>query len=197
MKVTALALLGTLVAIPALSLADDNASGAYVGGAFGRFNLHIEHLDDVDDAAQTIAHSDNNSWKAFVGYRFTPNWSIEAAYIDFGNSSDEFSSTGSDGNYRVRMKGFAPSLVGTIPVGPVELFGKVGEYFYNVDTRIDLDGAGSPRITSSHSRSDLVWGGGVGITVLEHLNLRAEYERIEIDNAQNSNALWLGAAWRF
>ncbi|MFT3906363.1 MAG: outer membrane beta-barrel protein [Steroidobacteraceae bacterium] len=104
---------------------------------------------------------------------------------------------GSDGNYRVRMKGFAPSLVGTIPIGPVELFGKVGEYFYNVDSRIDLDGAGSPRITSSHSRTDLLWGGGVGITVLEHLNLRAEYERIEIDNAKDSNALWLGAAWRF
>jgi hypothetical protein len=34
--------------------------------------------------------------------------------------------TGSSGDYRLRLKGFAPCVIGTLPLGPVELFGKAG-----------------------------------------------------------------------
>lgn len=191
------ALLGMLAAAPAMSFAaSDNPSGPYVGGAFGQFDLNIRHLDDVADAEQTVQHSNSNSWQAFAGYRFGPYVSLEAAYVDFGNTSDEFAATGSNGNYRVRMKGFEPSLLLTLPVGPVELYGKAGYLYYNVDTRINFDGS-DPGIQSSHSRTDLVWGGGLQFVVLDHLALRAEYNRIEISEARNTDALWLGAAWRF
>jgi opacity protein-like surface antigen len=197
-KFATLALMGSLAAAPALSLADgtDNPSGIYLGGAVGRFNLDIQHLDDVPDAVQTIHHSDDNSWKAYLGYRFNPYLGLEADYINFGNNKDEFQATGSNGNYEVRLKGIAPALVLTLPLGPVEVFGKAGEYYYNEDSHIDFDNPG-PRITSSHSRNDFMWGGGVGVVVLSHLALRAEYEKLEIDNGGNTDALWLGAGWRF
>lgn len=196
---SSIVLAGVLAAIPAISSATDattNPTGPYVGGSVGRFNLDLEHLDDVDNAVQTIRDSDDNAWKLFAGYRFLPFLGVEAAYIDFGSPNDRFDTSGSDGNYKVELSGFAPSLIGSIPVGPVELFAKVGQYYYNVDTRIDLDAPG-PDVSTSHSRNDFLWGGGVSAVILERLELRAEYEKVEIENAEDSNAFWLGAAWRF
>jgi len=172
-----------------------NPSGPYIGAGIGQYNAHIKHLDGVDDAVQDIRNSDNNSWKIFAGYRFLPWLRVEASYIDFGSSEDSFSATGSNGNYRVKMNGFAPSVILSAPLGPVELFAKAGEYYYNVDTRVDFDSPG-PDIRTSHSRNDFMWGGGLSFVVLQRLELRAEYEKLELPNTQ-SDAFWLGAAWRF
>lgn len=192
-------LIAAICGVPVIASArdmDSNPSGPYVGGSVGQFNLHIKHLDGVDDAVSNINNSDDNAWKVYAGYRFMPYLSLEAAYIDFGKQDNTFSATGSNGNYRVKMSGFAPELIGTLPMGPVELFGKVGQYYYNVDTRVDFDSPG-PDIRTSHSRNDFLWGGGVGVVLVHHLALRAEYEKIEIQDAPHSDAFWLGAAWRF
>jgi opacity protein-like surface antigen len=191
-------LLGSLGTLP-LSLhaaAMDNPTGPYVGAGVGQFNTNIKHFDDVDNAIDSIRKSDDTTWKLFAGYRFLPYLGVEAAYIDFGKASNDFDATGSHGNYRVKLKGFAPSIIGRIPIGPIELFGKVGEYYYNVDTHVDFDAPG-PSIRTKHSRNDFIWGGGVSAVVLSSLELRAEYEKLEIDNYRDSDALWLSAAWRF
>ena len=73
------------------------------------------------------------------------------------------------------MQGLAPSIVGTLPIGPVELFGRVGVMFYEVD--LNLTGG---RVVDE-SGEDLVWSAGVGIDVLDRLNLRLEYEEIDIE----------------
>lgn len=185
-----------LAGASAVAAAQTNPTGFYVGASLGQFNMNIDSLDDVDDAAATIRDSDDNAWKAFVGYRFLPWLRLEAAYVDLGNPGDSFESSGSDGNYRVGMSGFEPALIASLPLGPIEIFGKVGEYFYDLETQIDLDDPG-PSVNSKHSRNDFVWGGGVSAVVMSRIELRAEYERIEIENADDSDAFWLGAAWRF
>jgi len=187
-----------LSAVPALSHAaqDDNPSGPYVGVGWGNFNLNVRNLDDAGTATGDILHSRNSAWKAFVGYRFIPYVALEAAYVDLGHSNDRFNGSGSNGNYRFSISGFSPAVVGTLPLGPVELFAKVGEYYYNSKLRVDLDNPG-PDIDSSHTRNDLLYGGGVGVTFLDHIHVRAEYETIDIKNAKNSDAFWLSAAYRF
>jgi hypothetical protein len=52
-------------------------------------------------------------------------------------------------------------------------------------------------LESRHSRSDVLFGGGLGLTVFHRLNLRAEYERIDIHDASGSDAFWLSPSWRF
>jgi opacity protein-like surface antigen len=191
-------LAGAMAVLPVLAYADidKNPTGPYVGGGIGQFNLKIKNLDDIPDAAQSVAKSDDTAWKVFAGYRFLPYLGVEAAYIDFGKPNDRFSSSGSNGNYQVNLSGFAPSLIATIPLGPVELFAKAGQYYYDVKTRIDLDNPG-PDIDTKKSRNDFLWGGGVSVVVLSRVELRAEYEKVEIENAKDSNAFWLSAAWRF
>src|SRR5882757_6602686 len=113
----------------AYSAPEDNPSGPYVGAGWGRFNLDIRNLSDVGTATSDIAKSDDNAWKIFAGWRFIPYLALEAAYINFGKTGDRFQATtasGSNGNYRVDLSGFAPYIIGTLPLGPVELFAKAG-----------------------------------------------------------------------
>lgn len=173
-----------------------NPDGPYVGVGWGQFDLDIQNLSDVGTATSDIVKSDSDAWKAFAGWRLNPYLAFEAAYIDFGRVGDRFTASGSDGNYDVDISGFAPYIVGTLPLGPVEVFAKAGSYFYDVKLDVDFDNPG-PDVDSSHSRNDFLYGGGVGVTIADHVTLRAEYETVEIKNAKDSDAFWLSAAWRF
>jgi hypothetical protein len=183
-------------AAPAMAQTPANTGGPYLGVGWGQFNVDVDNLSDAGSTANNIINSDDNAWKAFAGWRFSPYIGVEVAYIDLGNPGDRFEGSGSNGNYSLDISGFSPALVGTLPLGPVELFAKVGYYFYDVDLRLDLDAPG-PDVDSSSSRDDFIYGGGVGLTFAEHLHVRAEYEKVDLKNASNSDALWLSAAWRF
>jgi len=192
---TTAALLVPMWTLPAMAQ-DANPSGPYIGAGWGQFDLNIKNLNDAGTAVGNIVHSNDNAWKVFAGYRFNPYIALEAAYIDLGKPTDRFSATGSNGNYRVNISGFSPAVVGSVPLGPIELFAKIGEYYYDSKVQVDFDNPG-PDINSSHHRNDLLYGGGVGVTFFDHLHVRAEYETIEIENAKHSDAFWLSGAWRF
>lgn len=179
---------------PALA---DNTGGPYVGAGYGRFNLHVHNFNDVGQAADTIADSNDNAWKLFAGWRLNPYFALEGAYINLGHPGEKFVSSGSNGTYDVKVTGFAPTAVASLPLGPVEIFAKAGYYFYDVKLDVNVQSLGSAGIQSSHSRSDFLYGAGAGITFLDHLHVRGEYERIDIKDYDSSDALWLTAAWRF
>jgi hypothetical protein len=63
--------------------------------------------------------------------------------------------------------------------------------FYDIEVNSDADNL------IDSSGHDPVFGAGIGLTLFERLALRAEYERIEIDELDDANAVWLTAAWRF
>jgi len=173
-----------------------NESGLYVGGGVGQFNLEIDGLDGVDEAIDGL-DADDTAWKAFVGWRLNRYLSLEAAYVDFGGPEDDFTATGSSGDYRVELSGFAPYVVVTAPLGPVEVSGRLGYYFYDVETRADFDDITQDVFTSDDSGEDLVYGVGVGLTLFERLNARLEYEIVDLEGADDANAFWLSGSWRF
>lgn len=168
----------------------DNERGLYLGGGVGQYNVKI---DDVGDIGDTIGdyRSDDTAYKAFVGWRFNPFIAVEGAYVNLG-SPDDTIAPGTTAE--TEIDGFAPYVVGTLPVGPIELFLKAGYLFYDVKSQVR-----SPlgTLSDEDSGEDLVYGGGVGFTLLEHLNLRLEYEKIDIKDTDRSDALWLTGAWRF
>lgn len=176
--------------------ADFNERGFYAGAGVGQFNVNIDDIDDTDDAIERL-NDDDAAWKVYGGYRFNRYFSVEAAYIDFGSPSDKLNTSGSSGEYNVEFSGLAPYLIGTMPLGPVELYGKIGYYFYDVDLQVnlDLDDQGSNKI--SDSDDDFLYGFGVGMTFFEHLNARLEYEKIDASRVDEADALWLSGAWRF
>jgi opacity protein-like surface antigen len=188
----------------AVAQTDENDSGFYVGAGIGQFNVQIDDIDQTDEAIQKLDDSDN-SWKALAGWRFNRFVAVELDYIDFGAVNGTFGGTangttanGSSGDYNVSISGFAPYVIGTIPLGPIELFGKVGYYFYDTKTSFHLDDPLSNDLAdSSSSEEDFVYGAGLGVTFLQHVNARLEYEKIDAKNIDDADALWLSASWRF
>jgi OmpA-OmpF porin, OOP family len=184
------------LAVAALSVAasagaQDNESGFYAGGGVGSYNIDI---DDVDDVTTTIDRysSDDTAWKAFVGWRMNPYLAFEAAYVNLGSPDDVIAP---DTRLTVETDGFAPYVVGTLPIGDrFEVFAKAGYYWYDVTARVS-----SPPGVAEDKTSDeaFTWSAGLGLNVLQRVNLRLEYEQLDIKDTDKSNALWLTGAWRF
>lgn len=172
-------------------------NGLYAGIGWGHFDLKPDNFNDVDQAVKSIVHSGDDAWKVALGYRLSPYFALEGDYMNFGHPSDSFQGSGSSGNYKLHMSGFAPFAVGTLPMGPLELFAKAGYLFYDTDLRVNLNAPGQEVFESSHSRSDFIFGGGLGATFFRHLYVSAEYDAVRVQNARSSNALWLSTTWRF
>ncbi len=188
--ITAVLALAALAAT-ANAKAQDNESGFYAGGGVGSFDVEIDDFDDVDDTVDRY-DSDDTAWKAFVGWRANPYLALELAYVNLGSPDDEIAP---DTRLTVETDGFAPYVVGTIPIGDwFEVFGKAGYYFYDVEARLS-----SPLGDASESESNetFTWSAGLGLNVFERVNVRLEYEQFDFDEADDASALWLTGAWRF
>jgi hypothetical protein len=164
----------------------DGDKGFYAGAGVGLFNVKI---DSVQDVAPTLGKFDDNdvSFKGFVGWRFGKWISLEVDYLDLGKPEEDV------GNVKVatELSGVAPYIIGTLPLGPIELSARVGYLMY--DFKVEA-GDASRRKTSDE---DPVYGVGVGLTLFSRLATKLEYERIDISKLDKSDALWLTAAWRF
>jgi outer membrane immunogenic protein len=179
----ALALVGFAVATPAMA---DNDSGLYLGAGVGRFNVEVDGIEDVGQTIESF-DSDDTTFKVFAGWRFNQFLGVELDYMDLGSPED----TIDDVRVQAEINGVAPYLIGTIPLGPIELFAKVGYYFY--DVKIEAESVD----VLDESDEDLVYGAGIGLTLFGHLHARIEYEIIEVSDVDDANALWLSGAWRF
>jgi OOP family OmpA-OmpF porin len=175
---------------------DDNPRGWYIGGGVGNFNVEIDRFRDVDDALGRL-NDDDTGWKVLAGYRFNRFVSLEGAYVDFGRQSDTFDVGGSSGDFTAHLSGFSPQLIGTIPMGPVELTGKVGVYFIDIDLDADIDNVDELDFDSNTSEENFMYGVGIGATFFERLNAKLEYEWIDIGRGDKANALFATGNWRF
>jgi opacity protein-like surface antigen len=182
----------------ALAQSPDNDEGLYIGAGYGQFNVSVDDIDDADEAVSKI-DDDGNAWKIFAGWRLNPYVAFELNYVDFGENSGSTgsSSSGSSGNYAVDLAGFQPAVYGIFPLGPVELFGKVGYYFYDVDLSLNLDNINQDNFSADTSEEALSYGFGVGMTIFERLNAKLEYEKVDTDLIDDLDAIWLSGAWRF
>ncbi|HEY6451379.1 MAG TPA: outer membrane beta-barrel protein [Steroidobacteraceae bacterium] len=181
----------TVMSIAAMPLLADANQGLYVGGGVGSYGTRI---DNAAELGSTIDHysATDTAYKVFGGWRFMPFLSIEASYINLGTNT-RFLAPG------VRVKnvidGWAPTLTGTLPLGPFELFVSGGDYFYRY--RQDVDTPIGGFYSQSRTLNHLIYSGGAGVTLFGRLPIRLEYQRFEIQNTDRSNALWLTAAYRF
>ena len=176
----------SLAAGPALGQVDenDNRQGFYIGAGLGEFSSSI---DGPPAIGEIDLDSDDTATKLFGGWRLNRFFAVQLDYIDFGRSS------GASGLLDVSSdtSGFAPNVIGTLPIGFFELFAKVGMMWYDVDLDVENDP------TLSDSSEDLIYGVGVGLTLVERLSLRLEYEVVDIERTNDADAVWLTAAWRF
>src|SRR5690606_18981688 len=96
-----------------------------LGAGLGDFSSEFQSIGDVD----IDFDEDSDAKRFFAGWRFNRILAVQLDYIDFGDatSASELLAIESD------AKGIAPSLVATLPLGPIELFGKAGWLFYDLE----------------------------------------------------------------
>ena len=108
------------------TLADEN-TGLYLGGGFGQFGLEF---DNIDDAVEDFDFDDSDqAYKLFGGWRFSPYIAAELAYMDLGAPNEAFDDGVDEAEVDADIDGFAPYVVGTLPLGIFEIFAKVGYLF--------------------------------------------------------------------
>ena len=190
---TAMTVIGAAaIAQTAFAQEQTETKGFYLGAGVGQFNAGIDDVNQIDNAVSKWK-ADDTAYKIFGGYRFNPFLGVELDYLNLGKPSGKVVP---GFNVDSAVDGWAPYVVGTVPLGRyVELFGRVGYYFYDATTAVTdtLDN----RVAFKEDSSSLAWGGGVGANIGEKLNLRFEYERYDLKGLDDSDALWLTAGWRF
>jgi hypothetical protein len=164
------------------AFAADN--GIYLGASVGQSGVSFEDTIEGQDVDFDI---DSTGYKAILGWRFLDWLAVEANYVDLGSGDDRVAGTRIESD----VSGVALSAVGFLPVGPVDLFARVGV----IDWKADLD---LPEfdLRGSDDGTDLAYGIGAQFRVWS-LGVRAEYERFDISDADTVDMVSLGVTWTF
>jgi OOP family OmpA-OmpF porin len=169
----------------------DNPDGFYAGAGVGRFNAQIDDFNQLDPTIDDWDENDT-AYKVFGGWRFNEIIAFEVAYINLGEPSGEIVP---GFNLDASVDGFAPYVTATIPLGIFEVYGRLGYYFY--DANLTTESVASGRVEFDEESEDFVYGAGIGLDLLDHINVRLEYERFDLQGLDDTDALWLTGAWRF
>jgi OOP family OmpA-OmpF porin len=193
LKLTAAMAALSLALVPAaFAQEQEEVSGFYIGGGAGQFSASIDDVDDIDETLDGW-DEDDTAYKFFAGYRLNRFLAFELDYINLGEPSG---SVVPGLNVDASVDGFAPYVVGTLPLGQFfEVYGRLGYYFYDATRGVEdeLDN----RVEFDEESEDLVYGAGIGANIGEKFNIRAEYEKFDLQGLDDADALWLTAAWRF
>ena len=172
----ALAASFSLLSLPALSA--DN--GIYLGASVGQSGVQYDENFDGDNFSFDASAT---GFKAIAGWRFIDWLAVEANYVDLGS--------GDDNGIETDVNGVSLSAVGFVPVGPVDLFARVGAVNWNADLE-----APSLGVSASDDGTDLTYGVGAQFRVWS-LSIRGEYEVFDISDADTVDMFSIGVTWTF
>lgn len=146
--------------------------GFYLGAGVGQGTL------DFDDTDFTIAGVDDSDTavKVYAGYTFNEFISLEAAYFDAGQPTEQIDSV----TLQFDLSAVNVSVIGHLPLTEsFELFGKAGlaSYDYDAETRVNGVLVG----TGDDNDQDVSYGFGAAYRFAGPFEIRGEYEFIEID----------------
>jgi OOP family OmpA-OmpF porin len=124
-------------ALSAAFIAAPAAAQTYIGGGIGK--------SDTD--------TQENSWKVYGGYQFSPTWGVELGYTDLGNYLGE------------EVESWSLAGTATLPMGPRwHIIGKLGLARNNAE------------VAGAEQKSSTLAGVGVGVALSPNFGMRLEYE---------------------
>ena len=178
-KTTIIAAIAASCGLFSLSaLSADN--GVYIGASVGESSVQFDDADLNFDASAT-------GYKAIAGWRFLDWLAVEGNYVDLGSGEDKVVGEKVESD----VSGISLSAIGFLPVGPVDLFARVGAINWDADVSAPDLG-----FKDSDDGTDLAYGIGAQFRVWS-LSIRGEYERFDISNADTVDLISVGVTWTF
>ncbi|HEY5803808.1 MAG TPA: outer membrane beta-barrel protein [Lysobacter sp.] len=135
--------------------------GFYAGAGVGQSYVDEGNYDDEDTA-----------FSLFGGYQFNRYFGLEAGYADFGKLEPRGNGA------ELEASSVYLTAVGTVPItDKFSVYGKAGFQRWDLDTAI-------PSVVGNtdDSGSDPTYGVGVQYAFTDHIALRGEYSRFEIED---------------
>jgi hypothetical protein len=179
-SLAALAVASIFTSLPALA-----DSGIYLGGGVSRTKIE----DSAGNPGGVNFDETGTGGKAFVGYHLDAipliKFAAELGYRDSGHATDSTPV----GDIKYRFYGFDYAVLAGVGLGPVDIMGRVG----GVNYKLKKDIAG---LSNDYDGNAPVYGVGVWFTVAG-VGIRAEYERIHIDELEKAQAVSLSAFYQF
>jgi hypothetical protein len=169
-----------LFGLPALSA--DN--GIYLGASVGQSGVSY---DESFEGQNFSFDADSTGYKAILGWRFVDWLAVEANYVDLGSGDDRVAGQ----KIEADVSGLSLSALAFLPLGPVDVFARVGVIDWEADVK-----ARNLGVSLSDDGTDLTYGVGAQFRVWS-LSLRAEYERFDISDADRVDMISVGATWTF
>ena len=156
-------------------------NGFYLGGSLGQSNIQLEEQSLEFDGTDT-------AFKIIAGFRPLDWLGAEVNYVDFGSPDDSI------GNATIKSdsNGFSLSVLGFLPIGPVDAFVKAGFISWNTT----IDSPSLPALSVDEDGNDFSYGAGVQFR-LGSLSIRGEYEVFDISELDDANLLSVGVTWTF
>ena len=180
-------------------------SNTYVGASLGvskyRYTNPPGPTKDGFCATTAFECKDNPiGGKLFAGYMIIPYFGLEGEAFSMGDGHAKTDlGGGSTLQQKVAISGFGLSMVGSVPLGPVRLNGRVGWAATTLTRKDDVDGGNIYR--TSKSRGEPLFGAGVAFQVW-----RAMFVSLDWDRARGESPLGekfeadlysAGVGWRF
>ena len=170
--------------------------GPYVEGSMGQSTIKASAKFADDEGAVDTFHmsKDETAYKASVGYNLTPWLGIEGGYVDFGSPSDHANLPAFgrvDG--KVDATGWEGFVVGSLPVGPIDLFAKVGAIESDVRFKVHSEDFAAGR-SEDESSGEFAYGGGAAYQ-FGKLSLRAEVESYNANKLDDMHLITAGLTY--
>jgi len=165
--------------LPAPAAAGDIVLGASVGKSELSFA----------DAGLEFDASDSG-WKAYGGFRFFKFFGLQAGYVDLGAPDDSVAGI----DLSVDATGWDAFAEGVLPIGShFELFAKAGYVLWESETTL----SGLVSEVTEDDGNDLSYGVGAAFILGKLVGIRAEWERFDVEEADDVNFISLGIDFRF
>lgn len=130
--------------------------GLYLGAAYGMVRVEDSDFDD-----------DNDFGQLFAGFQFLPFLGIEATYYDFGEYGNAFANADTEAT--------SLAVTGRLPLtGVVAVYAAFGPVWWETDVNV------GPFSGNYHGK-DLRFGTGISFELSPNLDLRAQYDWIDVD----------------
>jgi OOP family OmpA-OmpF porin len=170
--------------------------GFYLGGSVGQSTAKASAgIDDGEGGFNTF-HFDKTEtgYKAFVGFNFLPFLGVEGGYVDFGSPEDHavFGIQSIDGE--VDATGWEAFLVGTLPIGPVDLFVKAGGIEASFDLKVHDNLGTGQTFKDSESNEMFAYGAGAQWNIGK-FGIRVEAEGYDVSKLDDLYFISLGATY--
>ena len=157
------------------------AGGVYLGGGLG--TAFVE--DSSGNPSGNSFDESSTAYRLFGGYRFDAiplvKLSGELGYRDLGNPSA--------GGLGYEVSGFDYSALAGIAVGPVEVYARLGAVRYQLEKT-------STGATSEFDGTAPLYGIGASFKLFG-LGVRGEYEVMDVDELEKSDAVWVSVFYEF